>query len=127
MGKIDYTGITNEQHTAINDVIDELEFDKIRHYMNSINWKWSIGPKDEDGIRSMAIPEIHDLKEGLRSMLVRCFQSVNLVKEEDPDYKGPCWSSCGGFTVFCWPDNRCQAFFSVTDWWHDPEDFKTED
>lgn len=124
MGKIDYTGITNEQHVAINEVMDEMKFDKIIHYMNSAKWKWSIGPKDEDGYRSMVIPETNDLKDTLRSMLVRCFQSVNLVKEEDTDYKGPCYSSCGGFTVYCWPDSRCQAFFSVTDWWYEPEDYE---
>ena len=127
MGKIDYAGITNEQHTAINDVMDMFEFDKVLNHMKTVKWKWSIGPKDEDGIRSLAEPDIYDLKEALRSMLVRCFQAVNLVKEEDSDCKGPCWSSCGGFTVYAWPDNRCQAFFSVTDWWYEPEDYEPKD
>jgi hypothetical protein len=124
MEKLDYTGITNEQHQAINDVMDCMEFEKILNHMRAVNWKWGLGEKDKDGIPTLMEPEIYDLKDSLRSMLVRGFHSVNLCKEEDPDYNGPCWSSCGGFTVYCWPDNRCQAFFSVTDWWYDPEDYK---
>ena len=127
MGNIDYTGITNDQHAAINEAMDVFEFGKVLNHMKAVKWKWSIGPRDENGIRSLAEPDIYELKEALRSMLVRCFQAVNLVKEEDPDYKGPCWSSCGGFTVYAWPDNRCQAFFSVTDWWYDPEDYEPTD
>ena len=127
MTKIDYTGITNEQHAAINDVMDWMEFDKILKYMKSVNWKWAIGPKDKEGFSTLAYPEIYEIKESLRSMLVRCFKSVNRIKKDDPNYSGPCWSSCGGFTVYCWPDNRCQAFFSVTDYWHEPDNYEPTD
>lgn len=125
MNKLDYSKITPEQRLAIDDVMDTFEFEKVEKHMKTVNWGWS-APTPEDE-RNMEIPTILDLKAACRRLLVNAFTSVTMVKETDPDYKGPCYSSCGGFTVYAWPDNSCQAFFAVTDWWVDGEDINNDE
>jgi hypothetical protein len=125
MSKLDYSKITPEQRLAIDDVMDTFEFEKVERHMKAVNWGWS-APTPEDEW-NLEIPTILDLKAACRRLLINAFTAVSMVKETDPDYKGPCYSSCGGFTVYAWPDNRCQVFFSVTDWWYEPEDFEPTD
>jgi hypothetical protein len=125
MSKLDYSKIAPEQRLAIDDVMDTFNFEKVERHMKAVNWGWS-APTPEDEW-NLEIPTILDLKAACRRLLVNAFTAVSMVKETDPDYKGPCYSSCGGFTVYAWPDNRCQVFFSVTDWWHEPEDFEPTD
>lgn len=125
MTKIDYTGITTDQHAVINNIIDCFNFNKVYKHMEHVGWKWLSDEKDRYGNNIMALPDISELRQALRRLLVHAFQSVNKLKQEEPDYSGPCYSSCGGFTVYCWPNDMCQAFFSVTDWWIDPEDLNS--
>lgn len=124
MSKLDYSKITPEQRLAIDDVMDTFEFEKVEKHMKTVNWGWS-APTPEDEW-NMEIPTVLDLKAACRRLLVNAFASVTMNKEADPDYRGPCFSSCGGFTVYAWPDNSCQVFFAVTDWWVDGEDINND-
>lgn len=125
MSKLDYSKITPEQRLAIDEVMDEFEFEKVERHMKAVNWGWSAPtPEDEWNVE---IPTLSDIKAACRRLLVNAFTAVTMVKETDSDYNGPCYSSCGGFTVYAWPDNRCQVFFSVDDWWYEPENFEPTD
>ena len=124
MSKLDYSKITPEQRLAIDDVMDSFEFEKVERHMKTVNWGWS-APTPEDEW-NMEIPTVLDLKAACRRLLVNAFTAVSMVKESDPDYEGPCYSSCGGFTVYAWPNNSCQVFFAVTDWWVDGEDINND-
>lgn len=119
MGKIDYTGITTRQHNAINDVMDAFEFDKVEAHMQAVNWQWSTPTKDDEW--HMEVPDLDRIKRSLRKMLVRVYNTMNENKRLNPDFDSPCYSSCGGFTVYVWPDDTCQAYFSVAEWWIDSE------
>lgn len=119
MENIDYTGITTRQHNAINDVMDAFEFDKVEAHMNHVNWGWA-APTPEDEW-NLEVPDLDQIKQSLRKMLVRAYNNMNENKKIDPEFNSPCYSSCGGFTVYVWPDDSCQAYFSVTDWWVDTD------
>ena len=125
MNKLDYSKITPEQRLAIDEVMDEFNFEKVERHMKAVNWGWS-APTPEDEW-NLEIPDLSTIKAACRRLLVNAFTAVSMVKENDSDYKGPCYSSCGGLTVYAWPDNRCQVFFAVTDWWYEPDDFKPND
>jgi hypothetical protein len=125
MNKLDYSKITPEQRLAIDDVMDTFEFEKVERHMKAVNWGWS-APTPEDEW-NLEIPTILDLKAACRRLLVNAFTSVTMNKEDGNDYDGPCYSSCGGFTVYAWPDNSCQVFFAVTDWWVDGEDINNDE
>ena len=124
MNKLDYSKITPEQRLAIDDVMDEFDFEKVAKHMQVVNWGWS-APTPEDEW-NLEVPDVSQLKAACRRLLVNTFTSVSMVKETDSDYKGPCYSSCGGFTVYAWPNNICQVFFAVSDWWVDGEDINND-
>jgi hypothetical protein len=122
MGKLDYSKITPEQRLAIDDVMDTFDFEKVAKHMKAVNWGWSAPtPEDEWNIE---IPHIFGIKAACRRLLVNAFTSVTMNKEDGSDYDGPCYSSCGGFTVYAWPNNSCQVFFAVTECWIDGEDYE---
>ena len=124
MSKLDYSKITPEQRLAIDDVMDEFDFEKVERHMKTVNWGWAAPtPGDE---WNLEVPDLSMIKAACRRLLVNSFTSVTENKEADPDYRGPCFSSCGGFTVYAWPDNSCQVFFAVTDWWVDGEDINND-
>lgn len=118
MTHIDYTGITSRQHNAINDVMDAFEFDKVYAHMKHVNWGWA--SKTSDGNDYLEVPDMDHIKHALRKMLVHVYTTMN-DRKTDSDVNGPCYSSSGGFTVYVWPDDSCQAYFSVTDWWVDSD------
>lgn len=120
MAKLDYSKITPEQRLAIDEVMDEFNFEKVERHMKAVNWGWKT-PTPEDEY-NLEVPDLFTIKAACRRLLVNAFTSVTMTKEDDCDYNGPCISSCGGFTVYAWPDNSCQVYFSVTDWWVDGED-----
>lgn len=124
MNKLDYSKITPEQRLAIDDVMDEFDFEKVERHMKAVNWGWA-APTPEDEW-NLEVPDLSMIKAACRRLLVNSFTSVTENKEVDPDYRGPCFSSCGGFTVYAWPDNSCQVFFAVTDWWVDGEDINND-
>ena len=124
MSKLDYSKITPEQRLAIDDVMDEFDFEKVERHMKTVNWGWA-APTPEDEW-NLEVPDLSMIKAACRRLLVNSFTSVTENKEADPDYRGPCFSSCGGFTVYAWPDNSCQVFFAVTDWWVDGEDINND-
>ena len=124
MNKLDYSKITPEQRLAIDDVMDEFDFEKVERHMKAVNWGWA-APTPEDEW-NLEVPDLSMIKAACRRLLVNSFTSVTENKEADPDYRGPCFSSCGGFTVYAWPDNSCQVFFAVTDWWVDGEDINND-
>lgn len=119
MGYIDYTGITSRQHNAINDVMDAFEFDKVEAHMQHVNWRWTSPTPDNEWYTE--IPDLDRIKQALRKMLVRAYTGMNKIKKINPNTESPCYSSCGGFTVYVWPDDSCQAYFSVEEWWIDAD------
>ena len=124
MSKLDYSKITTEQQLAIDDVMDEFDFEKVAKHMQAVNWGWS-APTPEDEW-NLEIPDIPTIKAACRRLLVNTFTMVTMNKEDGHDYDGPYWSSCGGFTVYAWPNNSCQVYFSVTDWWVDGENINND-
>jgi hypothetical protein len=116
---LDYSKVTDRQRLAIDEVMDTFEFDKVERHMRHVNWGWA-APTPEDEWH-LEVPDIYQLKASLRRLLVNAYTSMTMNKEADPDMNGPCWSSCGGFTVYVWPDDSCQVFFSVTDIWIDSD------
>lgn len=122
MGKLDYSKITPEQRLAIDEVMYEFDFEKVAKHMKAVNWGWS-APTPEDEW-NLEVPHISGIKAACRRLLVNAFTSVTMNKEDGSDYNGPCYSSSGGFTVYAWPDNRCQVFFAVTECWVDGEDYE---
>lgn len=116
---MDLSGLTVAQHEAIADIIDEFDFEAVREYMKDKNWGWKT--EDDDGNEFYEIPNTSKLISGLRRLLVNAFNNLNECIKTDPNYNGCCYSSSGGFTVYCWYDNRCQAYFSISEWWHDSE------
>jgi hypothetical protein len=99
--------------------MDTFEFGKVEKHMKRVNWGWA-KPTPEDEW-NLEIPDEYELKASLRRLLVNAYTSMTINKEADPDVSSPCWSSCGGFTVYVWPDDSCQVFFSVTDTWIDSD------
>ena len=116
---LDYSKVTDRQRLAIDEVMDTFEFDKVERHMKHVNWGWA-APTPEDEW-NLEIPDIFQIKSSLRRLLVNVCTSMTMNKEADPDVSSPCWSSCGGFTVYVWPDDSCQVFFSVTDIWIDSD------
>lgn len=119
MGYIDYTGITSRQHNAINDIMDSFDFDKVEAHMKHTNWGWSTPTPDDEW--NLEVPDLDRIKKALRKMLVRVYTNMNNNKKEDSNFDSPCYSSCGGFTVYVWPDDACQVYFSVTECWVDAD------
>lgn len=124
MSKLDYSKITPEQRLAIDEVMDEFDFEEVERHMKTVNWGWS-APTPEDEW-NLEIPDLSTIKAACRKLLVNAFTAVTMNKEDGHDYDGPCYSSCGGFTVYAWPNNSCQVFFAVTDWWVDGEDINND-
>jgi hypothetical protein len=116
---LDYSKVTDRQRLMIDDVMDSFEFNKVERHMHQVQWGWA-KPTPEDEW-NLEIPDEHELKASLRRLLVNACTSMTMNKEEDPNVSGPCFCSCGGFTVYVWPDDSAQVFFSVTDWWVDSD------
>lgn len=114
--------LTQKQLAAIFDVMDAFEFDKVERHMHQVNWTWHM-PDEEDEAR-LRIPTQSELREALRSMLIRAYDGMNMWRAEDQNVQAPYMSSCGGFTVYVWPNDACQVYFSVTDWWVDGDTIK---
>ena len=111
--------LTPKQWAVIIDTMDAFDFDKVQTYMNDIEWCWH--RTEVDGTDVMRVPTQSELREALRSMLIRAYEGMNLWLAEDPTVQAPYMTSCGGFTVYVWPNNSCQVYFSVTDWWVDED------
>ena len=105
--------LTPRQHMAINEVMDNFDFNKVEEYMKRVGWGWAIGEDDEDGIPQLLIPENSDIRQSLRRKLVHTFNRMNEILEEDPDYNSIVFSSSGGFTVYVFSDDRCIVHFSI--------------
>lgn len=116
---LDYSKVTNRQRLAIDEVMDTFEFGKVEKHMKHVNWGWAAPTPENEW--NLEIPDEYELKASLRRLLVHTYTSMTINKEADPDVSSPCWSSCGGFTVYVWPDDSCQVFFSVTDIWIDSD------
>lgn len=116
---LDYSKVTDRQRLMIDEVMDSFEFNKVERHMKQVQWGWA-KPTPEDEW-NLEIPDEYELKASLRRLLVNACTAMTMNKEEDPNVSGPCYSSCGGFTVYVWPDDSSQVFFSVTDWWVDSD------
>lgn len=106
--------LTPKQWAAIIDTMDAFEFDKVERHMHQVNWTWHM-PEDADEAR-LRIPTQSELRKTLRSMLIRAYDTMNESMKME-HVEAPYMSSCGGFTVYVWPNDTCQVYFSVTDWW----------
>ena len=116
---LDYSKVTNRQRLAIDDIMDSFEFHKVERHMVQTQWEWATPtPEDE---WNMEIPDEYRLRAELRRLLVSAYSRMTELKEEDPDYDSPCYTSCGGFTVYVWPDDSSQVYFAVTDMWTDSD------
>lgn len=116
---LDYSKLTETQRLAIDEVMDNFDFEKVKSYMDHVGWQWSVPVRK--GEWEMEVPELYDIKSELRRILVEVFTSFNNYKEDNESYVGPVYISTGGFTVYGWDEGACQVFFSVTDWWVDTE------
>ena len=116
---LDYSKLTETQRLAIDEVMDNFDFEKVKSYMDHVGWQWSVPARR--GEWEMEVPELYDIKSELRRILVEVFTSFNNYKEDNESYVGPVYISTGGFTVYGWDEGVCQVFFSVTDWWVDAE------
>jgi hypothetical protein len=103
----------------IDDVMDSFEFHKVERHMQQVQWGWA-KPTTENKW-NLEIPDVFELKAALRKLLVNVCTSMTMEKESNPDVSSPHFTSCGGFTVYVWPDDTAQVFFSVTDWWVDSD------
>ena len=112
----DFETITPIQLAIICDTLDEFDFDKVEAYMDDINWCWR--SHDEEGNEIMRVPNQTELRAALRKMLLRSYACMNESMKME-HIEAPVYSSCGGFTVYVWPDDTCQVYFSVTDHWVD--------
>lgn len=117
--RLDYSKLTETQRLAIDEVMDNFDFEKVKSYMDHVGWQW--GKPAKKGEWEMEVPELYDIKAELRRILVDVFTSFNNNKEDNESYIGPVYISTGGFTVYGWDEGVCQVFFSVTDWWVDAE------
>ena len=111
--------LTLKQLHAIFDVMDSFEFDKVQNHMIDTEWCWH--RTEVDGTDVLRVPTQSELREALRSMLIRAYDGMNMWRAEDPNIQAPYMTSCGGFTVYVWPNDACQVYFSVTDWWVDED------
>lgn len=125
MGKLDYSKVTDRQRLAIDDVMDTFEFHKVERHMIQTNWGWATPTPDNE--YNLEVPDEYRIRAALRKMLVDCYTRMTICKESEDNVQYPCWSSCGGFTVYVWPDDSCQVFFSVTEMWVDEDMIDCED
>ena len=112
--------LTPKQWASINEVLDVFDFDKVEDHMQQVNWIWYRSDDEEE-----RVPTQSEIRAALRNMLIRAYDGMNMWKKEEPDLQSPYWTSCGGFTVYVWPNDTCQAYFSVTDWWIDEDLIET--
>ena len=108
---IDYTGITQVQHAMLDDVMDNMDFQKIHEYMKRVKWGWSAPTPDNEW--NLEVPDVQTIKHHLREQIVNCYQGLNKIKEQDPDYDGCYFSSCGGFSTYVWANDDCHVMFSI--------------
>ena len=122
---LDYSKVTDRQRLMIDDVMDSFEFYKVERHMQQVQWGWA-KPTPEDKW-NLEIPDEIDLRAALRRLLVNTCTSMTMNKEADPNVSSPCYTSCGGFTVYVWPDDSAHVLFSVTDWWVDSDLFDSNE
>lgn len=112
-----YKSITPQQWAVIIETMDNFDFDKVESHMNAVNWRWSLETE-------YRVPNQTEIRAALRSMLIRAYDTLNLEKQCGGISDAPHYCSCGGFTVYVWPNDMCQVFFSVTDLFIDDEYIK---
>lgn len=115
---VDFESLTPIQLAIIADTLDVFNFDKVEAYMNDINWYWNT--LDEEGNEIMKVPNQTELRAALRRLIINAYNAMNESMKME-HIEAPTYSSCGGFTVYVWPNDTCQVYFSVTDHWVDEE------
>ena len=115
MEDIDYTGLTAEQINIINTIINDFDFKSVKQYMNNTNWKWSIRTNPNSFDYAYYNPTINDIKHKLTEYLIDGFKENNKSNNNET----PIFISAGGFSVYVWPNNECQVYFSVTDYFYE--------
>jgi hypothetical protein len=118
---LDYSKVTERQRFAIDDVMDNFDFDAVETHMNQTSWEWAT---TKNGKVYMEVPDKCRIKFKLRQLLVEAFTKMSVEKERNPNFKGPFYISTAGFTVLVWENDTCQVFFSVSDWWVDEDIFE---
>ena len=115
--------LTPKQWAVIIDTMDAFDFDKVEAHMKHTGWTWRM-PDNEDNEDTCRRPTQSELRAALRDMLIRAYDGMNSWLAEDASVQATYMLSCGGFTVYVWPNNSCQVYFSVTDWWVDADTIK---
>lgn len=115
MNDIDYIGLTTEQINIINTIINDFDFKSVKQHMDDTHWQWSIRTNTNSFDYIYYNPTINDIKHKLTEYLVEVFKLNNTSEDKTI----PVYVSSGGFTIYVWPNNECQVYFSVTDYFYE--------
>ena len=112
--KLDYSKLTDRQHSAIDEVMDNFDFECVGDYMERTNWGWAKPLPGHEW--HTEVPDIREIRFQVRRLLVDTFTRMNEQREEYPTYEGPWYTAAGGVNVFVYNNDTCQVFFSIADW-----------
>jgi hypothetical protein len=101
--------ITNQDHNAVWEILENFNFDKVLQVMQALNWTWHT----ESG--EYEVPDLQLLRTEARRLLLRAVEWVR-----DPDRSNAFCLGVGGFEVQAELDENEQVWvslkFIVTDW-----------
>lgn len=89
---------------CIDEVVDNLDFDKIRNIMCFLDWKW-----EKNDIEYY--PEPSDMKRCVRMLMKTSYN-------ESLSHKDNGYSATGGFTSICFYGDKpsFRVYFAVEEW-----------
>jgi len=106
MKYIKYIMIGEETQDAIDNIMDNFDFEKVHRVMEYLDWKWA-------GIDGYGVPNIYELRKRARMLIKEAVKDLERDKE--------CNISTGGFCVSAWrapEDDKVfiKLSFVITDW-----------
>lgn len=94
--------ITERQQQAIDDVMDQFDFERVHRVMTFLQWMWS----DEQG--SLNVPELSDVRRFARRIMKNTMSESNAKG-------GPFYIESGGFCCHV-EDEVLNLKFVIEDW-----------
>lgn len=102
---------SERDQNAIDEVMDNFNFEKVRQVMQFLDWGWGMEP-------DKAVPDVPTLKKTARSLLKDATHRINNGAEQSRQ-------ATGGFEVFAYRDPKDDANvpvylelkFVVEDWY----------
>lgn len=103
---IDYKKLSNKQIEAINEVMDNFDFEIVEKVMVCLEWKWGTGHDEH-------VPDIYEIRRFARQLL------ADTISGLIEDFEGKSFSlSTGGFSATAYRDNSLSLSFVVEEWEH---------